>query len=41
MPGKVEMGEKAQCPGSYKCILSQFPTPHGAAREFTNSLLGY
>jgi hypothetical protein len=40
MPDKVGMGEKAQCTGVYMSILSPFPTPHGAARGFFNSLLG-
>jgi hypothetical protein len=40
MPGKAEMGEKAQCTGRRMSILSPFPTPHGAARGFFNSLLG-
>jgi hypothetical protein len=40
MPDKAEMGEKAQCTGVYMSILSPFPTPHGAARGFFNSLLG-
>jgi hypothetical protein len=39
MPGKAEMDEKAQCTGVYMSILSPFPTPHGAARGFFNSLL--
>jgi hypothetical protein len=39
MPDKAEMGEKAQCTGVYMSILSPFPTPHGAARGFFNSLL--
>jgi hypothetical protein len=39
MPGKAEMGEKAQCTGLYMSILSPFSTPHGAARGFFNSLL--
>jgi hypothetical protein len=39
MPGKAEMGEKAQFTGAYMSILSPFPTPHGAARGFFNSLL--
>jgi hypothetical protein len=34
------MREKAQCTRQYMSILSAFPTPHGAAREFFNSLLG-
>jgi hypothetical protein len=39
MQGKAESGEKAQCTWEYMSILSRFPTQHGAARDFFNSLL--
>jgi lipid-binding SYLF domain-containing protein len=39
MPGKAEMGEKAQCTGLYMSILSPCPTQYGADRGFFNSLL--
>jgi hypothetical protein len=32
--------KKRSVPGLYMSILSPFPTPHGAARGFFNSLLG-
>jgi hypothetical protein len=39
MPGKAQMGKKAQCMEQSMSILSPFPTLHGAARGFFNSLL--
>jgi hypothetical protein len=30
MPGKAQMGKKAQCMEQSMSILSPFPTPHGA-----------
>jgi len=44
MQGKAESGEKAQCTWEYMSpgrldALSRFPTQHGAARDFFNSLL--
>ena len=39
MPGKAEIGDKAQSTRQYMSILSRFPTPHRAAGVKFNTLL--